>query len=217
MNRTFFTLPTAFPCWTAAAPTAYLSRMTDTPSIRDVLDFWFLPLADPAHGKPREIWWEPKPEFDAETRERFSAAFERAIAGGLDHWQKSPDGALALILLCDQFSRNMYRRSAHAFAGDAKALEAARLALARGYPASFDRDMRLFFYMPFQHSENVADQELGCTLFSAFDDAELMKHATEHREVVARFGRFPHRNEVLGRICSEEELEYLKDAKRYGQ
>jgi uncharacterized protein (DUF924 family) len=191
--------------------------MTDTPSIRDVLDFWFLPLSDPEHGKPRKIWWEPTPELDAEIRERFAGAFERAIAGGLDHWQKSPDGALALILLCDQFSRNMYRRSSHAFAGDAKALGAARLALARGYPAGFNRDMRLFFYMPFQHSEHVADQQLGCTLFAAFEDDELMKHAIEHRDVVVRFGRFPHRNQVLGRVCSDEELEYLKDANRYGQ
>ncbi len=77
--------------------------------------------------------------------------------------------------------------------------------------------MRLFFYMPFQHSESHTDQELGCALFAAFDDPEAMKHAIEHRDVVARFGRFPHRNEVLGRSCTEEEIEYLKDANRYGQ
>src|SRR5215467_9172642 len=99
MNSTFFILPTRFPRWTAAAPTAYLSRMTDTPSIRDVLDFWFLPLAAPEHGKPRKMWWEPTPELDADIRQRFSPAFERAIAGNLDHWRKSPDGALALIVL----------------------------------------------------------------------------------------------------------------------
>ena len=191
--------------------------MTDDPSIRDVLDFWFLPLDHAEHGKPRKEWWEAPDGFDTEIRERFSTPFEKAIAGGLDHWRKSPDGALALILLCDQFSRNMHRRSAHAFAGDAKALQTAHIALARAYPAAFNGDMRMFFYMPFQHSEALADQELGCALFAAFDDDELMKHATEHRDVVVRFGRFPHRNEVLGRACTSEELEYLKDAKRYGQ
>ena len=158
------------------------------------------------------------PEFDAEIRERFSARrSSRRSTGGLDHWRQSPDGALALILLCDQFPRNMHRRSAHAFAGDAKALETARLALARFYPAAFNATMRLFFYMPFQHSESLADQEMGCALFATFDDEETMKHAIEHRDIVARFGRFPHRNEVLGRACTDEELEYLKNANRFGQ
>ena len=88
--------------------------MNDSPSIRDILDFWFLPLDDPEHGKPRKIWWGGPAEFDAEIRSRFGDLLERAIGGGLDHWQKSPDGALALILLCDQFPRNMHRRSARA-------------------------------------------------------------------------------------------------------
>ena len=191
--------------------------MTSNVSIRDILDFWFLPLADPDHGKPREVWWSGPPEFDAEIRERFSDAFERATDGAFDHWRHSPDGALALILLCDQFPRNMHRRSAHAFAGDAKALETARVALARSHPAAFNLTMRLFFFMPFQHSESLVDQELGCALFAAFEDEETMKHAIEHREIIARFGRFPHRNDALGRICTDEELHYLKDGKRFGQ
>jgi uncharacterized protein (DUF924 family) len=191
--------------------------MTASPSIRDVLDSWFLPLDHPDHGKPRELWWSGPAEFDAEIRERFSAALERAIGGAFDHWRQSPDGALALILLCDQFPRNMHRRSAHAFAGDTKALEVARVALARAYPAAFNLTMRLFFYMPFQHSESLTDQDLGCALFEAFDDADTMKHAIEHRDVIARFGRFPHRNDVLGRACTDQELDYLKNANRYGQ
>jgi uncharacterized protein (DUF924 family) len=191
--------------------------MTDGPSIRDILDFWFLPLSDSGHGKSREIWWEPTPEFDAEVRDRFGAALDRAVAGGLDPWQKSPDGALALIVLCDQFPRHMHRKTARAFCGDAKALEIARLAVARCYPMAFNATVRPFFYMPFEHSEALIDQDMGCTLFAAFDDEELMKHALEHRDVVARFGRFPHRNDVLGRVCTDEELEYLKTANRYGQ
>jgi uncharacterized protein (DUF924 family) len=191
--------------------------MSNGPTIRDVLDFWFLPLDDPGHGKPREIWWKGSLEFDAEIRERFGAAFDGAIDGGLDGWRHSPDGALALILLCDQFSRNMHRRTARAFAGDAKALETARLALARSYPAAFNPTMRVFFYLPFQHSEALSDQELGCALFAAFDDAELMTHAVEHLDLVRRFGRFPHRNDVLGRVCTADELEYLTVGKRFGQ
>jgi uncharacterized protein (DUF924 family) len=191
--------------------------MTDSPSIRDILDFWFLPLGDPGHGKPREIWWKGPAEFDAEIRDRFDVAFDRALDGAFDAWRQSPDGALAHIILCDQFPRNMHRKTARAFAGDAKALETAQLALARSYPTAFNITMRLFFYMPFQHSESLGDQELGCALFAAFEDEETTKHAVEHRDVIQRFGRFPHRNDALGRVCTPDELDYLKTGNRYGQ
>jgi len=191
--------------------------MTPSPSIRDVLDFWFLPLSDPDHGKPREVWWTGPAEFDAEIGARFGTAVDRAVDGAFDAWRQSPDGALAHIILCDQFPRNIHRRSARAFAGDAKALETARLALARSHPAAFNLTMRLFFYLPFQHSEALSDQELGCALFAPFEDAETMKHAIEHRDVIVRFGRFPHRNDVLGRVCTEDELDYLKTGNRFGQ
>lgn len=191
--------------------------MTTTSLIRDILDFWFLPLEHPDHGKPREIWWAGPPEFDAEIRDRFTGVFDQAVTGDLNHWRRSPEGALALILLCDQFPRNMHRRSVRAFAGDATAIETARFALARFYPAAFHPTMRMFFFMPFQHSEALSDQELCCSLFATFEDEELMKYALEHRDVVARFGRFPHRNDVLGRPCTDEELAYLKTANRFGQ
>src|SRR5688572_8014264 len=139
--------------------------MTAAPSIRDILDFWFLPLGHPDHAKAREIWWQSTPEFDAETVSRFGARIEQAVAGGLDAWKDSPEGALALILLCDQFPRNCFRKTARAFAGDTKAIEVARHALARCYPSVFPVDMRLFFYMPFGHSEHLADQQLACALF----------------------------------------------------
>ncbi len=139
------------------------------------------------------------------------------MAGELDPWAKSPDGALALILLCDQFSRNMHRRTAKAFSGDAKARETARLAVARGYPLAYPVEMRTFFYMPFQHSESLADQDFCCSLFASTGNDDYVKYAVEHRDIVARFGRFPHRNDVLGRPCTPEELDYLKTAKRFGQ
>jgi uncharacterized protein (DUF924 family) len=191
--------------------------MTDTSSIRDILDFWFLPLGHPEHGRQRDAWWQSTPEFDAEIAGRFGGLLERAIAGAFDQWRNSPDGALALTILCDQFPRNMFRRSASAFSGDGKAIETARLALARGYPGVYPAPMGVFFYMPFQHSEALADQELCCALFAKFGDPDYDKYAGGHRDIVARFGRFPHRNDVLGRECTPEELEYLKTADRFGQ
>jgi uncharacterized protein (DUF924 family) len=189
----------------------------DVRFIREILDLWFLPLDDPDHGKPQKFWWDSPPELDAEISRRFGALLDKAIAGELDAWRESPDGALALILLCDQFSRHIHRRTARAFAGDAKARETARYALARNYPAAYTNDMRLFFFMPFQHSEDLGDQDFCCTLFAALGDADNDKHAIEHRDIVARYGRFPHRNDVLGRISTAEELDYLKTAKRFGQ
>ena len=191
--------------------------MTDAPSIRDILDFWFLPLDHPDHAKPRDIWWRSTPEFDAETVSRFGGRIEQAVAGGLDAWRNSPEGALALILLCDQFPRNGFRKTARAFFGDAKALEVARISLARFYPVAFTSNFQLFFYMPFGHSEALADQHMACALLDTIGGEENFKSAAEHRDVIARFGRFPHRNEVLGRVSTAEELDYLRDAKRYGQ
>jgi uncharacterized protein (DUF924 family) len=189
----------------------------ETAAVRAILDIWFLPLDHPDHGKSRDVWWQSTPELDAELKTRFGALVEQAIAGGLDHWRKSPDGALALTLLCDQFTRNIFRRSGRAFSGDAKARETARHALARSYPAAYPDDMRIFFFMPFQHSEDLGDQDFCCTLFATLGNPENDIFAVEHRDIVARFGRFPHRNEVLGRDCTAEELEYLKTAKRFGQ
>lgn len=191
--------------------------MSDTPSIRDILDFWFLPLGDPDHGKPRDIWWKSTPEFDEESTRRFGPAIDQALAGTLDGWKASPEGALALILLCDQFPRNCFRKTARAFCGDAKALEIARWALAHFYPSVFEPTVRLFFYMPFGHSEQAADQEMACTLLETIGGEQNLKSAAEHRDVVVRFGRFPHRNEVLGRTSTADELDYLRNANRYGQ
>lgn len=191
--------------------------MSDGADMRAILDFWFLPLSDPGYGSKRELWWNSTPELDAEITRRFGPLVERAIAGELDHWRKSPDGALALTLLCDQFTRNVFRRTARAFAGDAKARETARHALANGFPSVYPADMRLFFFMPFQHSEDLGDQDFCCTLFATLGNPDNDKYAIEHRDIVARFGRFPHRNDVLGRNSTAEELEYLKTAKRFGQ
>ena len=176
------------------------------PSIRDVLDEWFLPLDDPGHGQKRELWWNSTPEFDADLRDRFGAASAAAIAGALDAWTKSPDGALALVILCDQVPRNIHRRSARAFEGDAKAREVARVALARHYPAVYPVPMRQFFYIPFEHSEDLADQERSLELFAGHANYE---YAVKHWEIIRRFGRFPHRNAALGRATTADEAAFL--------
>jgi uncharacterized protein (DUF924 family) len=188
-----------------------------TSAIRDILDFWFLPLGHPDHGKERDIWFDSTAAFDREIGERFAALLEPACAGALDSWRDSPDGALALTLLCDQFPRNMFRRSARAFSGDAKAIETARIALARFYPVAYPIPMRVFFYVPFEHSEHMADQELSCALFATFGREDYDKYAISHRDIIVRFGRFPHRNDALGRDCTAEELVYLTTAERFGQ
>ena len=190
----------------------------DSQSIREILDFWFLPLDDPEHGKPRKIWWDSTPEFDAESRTRFGALVDKAIAGELDPWRKSPDGALALVLLCDQFPRNIHRRT--------------RARLQRRRQGARDRALRhrpqLSGRLRARHARcssscrsstarSSADQEFCCALFATLGDENNDKYANEHRDIVARFGRFPHRNEVLGRESTAEELDYLKTAKRFGQ
>jgi uncharacterized protein (DUF924 family) len=189
----------------------------DTQSIRDLLDFWLLPTDHPDHGKRRKIWFESTPAFDDEIRSRFGGLIRRAVAGELEHWAEAAEGALALIILCDQFTRNIYRKSADAYCGDATALATARDAVARGFHLTVPRDARTFYFTPFHHSENLADQEMSCALFETIADADNKSSGRKHRDIVARFGRFPHRNEVLGRESTPEELDYLKTAERFGQ
>ena len=191
--------------------------MSDTASIRDILDFWFLPLGHPHHGKARDIWWQSTTLLDDEIKARFGVLVELAVVGELDHWRQSPDGALALTLLCDQFSRHVWRKTARALPSPEKARETARLAIARGYPLVYPVEMRTFFYMPFQHSEDLGDQDFCCSLFASTGNDDYVKYAVEHRDIVAKYGRFPHRNDVLDRASTAEELDYLKTAKRFGQ
>lgn len=172
--------------------------------IGTVLRFWF------EEATP-EQWWKKDPGFDAEIRRRFAGLHARAAAGDLDGWAESAEGALALILVLDQFSRNIYRDDPRAWAQDAAALAVARRAVEQGFDTAFgDRDRRVFFYMPFEHSEDIADQYESVRLISALGDAEYTEFAEAHREIVERFGRFPHRNAVLGRKSTAEEVEFLK-------
>jgi uncharacterized protein (DUF924 family) len=167
-----------------------------------VLEFWR------AAGHDR--WFRADPTFDQEVRERFASAHAAATAGALSEWEKSADGALALVIVLDQFSRNMFRGSARAYAADLQAREVARRAIARGFDRDVDRALRTFFYLPFMHSENLDDQEYALALYRSAGDAEGIEYAEMHHEVIRRFGRFPHRNEILGRVSSAEEIAYLR-------
>ncbi len=181
---------------------------TATPA--DILDFWF-------GGWPptdyRNAWFEKNPAFDEDVRQRFGPTIELALTGGLDHWRTAPEDALALILLLDQFTRNVFRDTPKAFAGDARALDTARAMVSVGQDKTLPPLARSFVYMPFMHSETLADQDRCVTLFEAFaretgNDGNV-RYAHAHRDIIARFGRFPHRNAILGRASTAEEQEFL--------
>ncbi|WP_341896434.1 DUF924 family protein [Ferrovibrio terrae] len=178
-----------------------------------VLDFWF----DRRPGVPltnRKAWFEKDAAFDEAIRQRFAAAVDSALAEGYADWAETAEGALALLILLDQFPRNLFRGEAKAFAGDARALAIARQAVDRGFDIALPPVMRMFFYLPFEHSEQMHDQDLAHLLFSALDKVmpglDLAGWADKHRAIIARFGRFPHRNAALGRESSPEEIEFLK-------
>jgi uncharacterized protein (DUF924 family) len=156
-------------------------------------------------------WFKKDDGFDAEIRRRFLATHEAAADGKLASWEASAEGALALLILLDQFPRNMFRGSARAFATDAQARAITAAALLRGFDAQVPANLRGFFYLPFEHSEDMADQERGLALYKAAGDADGLKWAQIHADIIRRFGRFPHRNAVLGRTTTAEEHAFLDD------
>ncbi len=169
----------------------------------DVLAFWF--AGDPA--TQRDVWFEKDVAFDTACT-RFAGALLAAKAGALDHWAATPRGTLALLILLDQFSRNLHRGSAEAFAADAKARQVARVAIAMGFDQQVGPVERIFMYLPLEHSEVLADQDEAVRLFATLGE-ELRGYAEKHRDVIRRFGRFPHRNAALGRKNTAEEEAYL--------
>jgi uncharacterized protein (DUF924 family) len=168
---------------------------------RDVLAFW--------RAAGPDKWFTKDAAFDGEIRWRFLATYEAGAGGRLAAWERTPEGALALLIVLDQFPRNMFRRDARTYAADPLAREVAARALARGFDQNFPPAEQTFFYLPFEHSEDIADQERGLALFNATGDAELTKHAQAHADIIRRFGRFPHRNAILGRATTPEEQAFL--------
>jgi uncharacterized protein (DUF924 family) len=179
--------------------------MSATPALlssADVVAFW-------RTAGPKK-WFEKDAAFDDEIRRRFLALHEVAAAGKLTSWEASAEGALALLILLDQFPRNMFRGQARTFASDPLARAVASRAILNGFDGAFP-DMRGFFYLPFEHSEDLADQERGLTLYKAACDTDGLKWAGVHADIIRRFGRFPHRNAVLGRVSTPEEEKFLDD------
>ena len=172
---------------------------TATPD--QVLDFWF--------GVDPKKWYLKDDAFDAEIRRRFLPTYEAAAAGTLAAWENAPDSALALVIVLDQFPRNMFRGSPRAFAADPLALSIAKRAIAQDFDRKLDLPKRNFFYLPFQHSEDFADQDRGVELSRQNSDADGVKWAELHADIIRRFGRFPHRNAVLGRTTTPEEQAFL--------
>ena len=174
-----------------------------SPEARDIVEFW-------REAGPK-AWFKKSDGFDAAIRERFEAVHQAAARGELDAWAGTAEGSLALLLLLDQFPRNLYRRSAHAFATDSLARSIARRAIAVGHDRATAPALRGFFYLPLAHAEDAADQARSVELWEALEreTGESAKWAREHRDIIARFGRFPHRNACLGRATAAEEQTFL--------
>lgn len=201
------------------------------PDPRAVLDYWF---SDALVAMPEELgahfkrWFMSGDTLDGEVRERFGSWVEQASSGGLDAWRAEPEAMLALIILLDQFPRNIWRGGARAFAHDALALQHSDALIASGRDRELHFLERGFAYMPHQHVEDLAAQDAGVTAYERLvDDTDeayrptaegFLNSAKEHREIIRHFGRFPHRNAALGRVTTDEEENYLRDGgKRFGQ
>jgi uncharacterized protein (DUF924 family) len=191
---------------------------------QSIVDFWFVPRAGesgagnampPGERVTRDVWFRKDDAFDAEIRERFGVALAAGLAGAFGHWCREPLGCLARVILLDQFTRNAFRGTPRAFAGDPGALATAEDALERAFDRSLAPQERWFLYMPFVHSESLARQERGVALFEALAGEtgldEPLPWAIRHRDVIRRFGRFPHRNEILGRASTPEEIAFLQE------
>lgn len=173
-----------------------------SPEAREVLKFWR--VAGPA------MWFAKDEKFDARFRDRFLVAHEAAARGEMEHWLATPEGALSLVILLDQFPRNAFRNTPRMYDTDALARKAAAKALAAGYDQRVPRELRKFFVLPFAHSEDLADQERAVALARRIGPDDLA-HAEHHRDIVRRFGRFPHRNAILGRETTPDERRYLEN------
>jgi uncharacterized protein (DUF924 family) len=171
------------------------------PSAADVVAFWRAAGAD--------RWYKKDRAFDDEIRARFLKLYKAAAEGRFKSWEQHAEGALALLILLDQFPRNMFRGSPRAFACDSLARAITAGAIVRGFDSQVDPAMRQFFYVPFEHSEDLADQQRGIALYKAAGDAEGLRWAELHADIIRRFGRFPHRNPALGRVTTPEEQAFL--------
>lgn len=189
--------------------------MTDSPNAQAVLDFWFAAPGEPEHGAVRDLWFRKSEATDRRTAERFGPLIEQALRGELETWAAEPHSALAHIVLLDQFTRNTFRDTPRAFAGDKRALAAAMAMVGSRQDEALLPVQRVFVYLPFEHAEGIVMQEEALRLFTrlvaeAPELQNMLDYAQRHHDVVQRFGRFPHRNVILGRQSTADEIEFLK-------
>ncbi len=181
----------------------------------EVLAFWFGCEGEEGYGEFREAWFSRNPDFDHEVRDRFEDVYEEAVAGGLEAWKEEAESCLALIVVLDQLPRNMFRGDPRTYAADGLALAAARYAIERAYDRELSPFQRMFLYLPFEHSEDLEDQRRSVELFRRLAEdtgsEDLLVYAVRHMEIIERFGRFPHRNEILGRRTTPEEAKFLEE------
>ena len=175
---------------------------------QDILDFWFA-------EEMRSKWFASTPQLDAAIKEQFEPVWEAALCGELDDWLNSAEGCLALAIILDQLPLNMFRGMVKSFSSEARSREVARHAIEQGFNKQIDPARLAFLYMPFMHSENLADQDLSVTLYEAAGLKDNVRFAQHHRDIVRRFGRFPHRNTILGRASTPEELDYLNSKEAF--
>lgn len=175
---------------------------------QEIIDFWF-------SDDVQKLWFNSTPEFDGLLRERFLGTWEQAGRGELEHWLQSAEGCLALVIILDQLPLNMFRESAQSYATEARSREVAHVALERGFDKSLAPEQRAFLYMPFMHSEALSDQQLALQLFAQPGLEGNYRFAQHHHGIIEKFGRFPHRNEALGRHSSAAELEYLNSKEAF--
>lgn len=195
-------------------------------TIESILEFWFgTDPDDQVTAKQQgKLWWQKRDDTDAMILQRFGSYVQEAASGVLEPWTASPEGLLALIILTDQFPRNMYRETPQSFAFDHQARAWCKQGLAAGMDLTLRPIQKVFFYLPLEHSESLADQEQSVQLFSGLAAADIdngqqkgqtftgyVDYAIRHRDIIARFGRFPHRNRILGRVSSIEEESFLKE------
>ena len=188
-----------------------------------LLDFWFEPPGDRDRECHRQIWFKSTPDHDDTLRRLFLADYERAASGALASWEAAPESALALVLLLDQIPRNVFRDTPRAYATDPLARAIADRAMARGFDAAFPPVWRKFFYMPLHHSEDLADQRRATALAESLPDDRALDERGRNRrygrpypEIIERFGRFPHRNAILGRVSTPEEIAFMKEVREPG-
>ena len=180
-----------------------MNKYDQDDQVTEVLNFWFSPRMKP-------FWFEPNRQCDREIQDRFQSIYELARAGQLIKWRDNYQSALALIIVLDQFPRNMFRRTAQAFATDYEAVATAKYALEKNYQRSLIAEQQVFLYMPLMHSEKRTDQAKSVDLFAKLGNPDNLEFAVKHQEIIDRFGRFPHRNYTLGRKSTAAEAEFLK-------